>query len=76
MSPGGGVAANCPGRTKSAAAEPPEGDSAGAARGVERPKRYLSLNASVAELADAQDLGSCGATRAGSTPAVRINLCQ
>ncbi len=30
--------------------------------------------ARVAELADAQDLGSCGETRAGSTPASRIEL--
>lgn len=28
--------------------------------------------ADVAELADAQDLGSCGATRAGSIPVIRI----
>ena len=31
-----------------------------------------NISARVAELADAQDLGSCGATRAGSTPASRI----
>jgi hypothetical protein len=34
--------------------------------------RYLCTLASVAELADAQDLGSCPARGAGSTPAVRI----
>ncbi len=30
-------------------------------------------SADVAELADAQDLGSCGVTRGGSTPSVRIS---
>ena len=29
--------------------------------------------ADVAELADAHDLGSCGATRGGSSPLIRIN---
>src|SRR5437016_14519421 len=31
-------------------------------------------NATVAELGDAQDLGSCGATRGGSSPSGRITL--
>ena len=29
------------------------------------------INADVAKLADAQDLGSCGAIRAGSSPVIR-----
>lgn len=33
--------------------------------------KYTS-SADVAELADAQDLGSCEATRAGSIPVIRI----
>ena len=32
---------------------------------------YISTHANVAKLADAQDLGSCPARGAGSTPAVR-----
>jgi hypothetical protein len=35
---------------------------------------YLASHANVAELADAQDLGSCPARGAGSTPAVRTYL--
>jgi hypothetical protein len=34
--------------------------------------RYNLIDANVAELADAQDLGSCPVRGAGSTPAVRI----
>jgi hypothetical protein len=34
--------------------------------------RYIATRANVAELADAQDLGSCPVRGAGSTPAVRI----
>src|SRR6266704_6921574 len=33
-------------------------------------------NATVAELGDAQDLGSCGATRGGSSPSGRIAACE
>ena len=33
----------------------------------------LKYNADVAELADAHDLGSCGATRGGSSPLIRTN---
>jgi hypothetical protein len=36
--------------------------------------RYTCPHANVAELADAQDLGSCGVTLPGSTPGVRIRL--
>src|SRR3990172_851566 len=37
------------------------------------PRRLVSAHhATVAELADAQDLGSCGATRGGSTPSGRM----
>src|SRR5512140_139265 len=36
------------------------------------PARATSCTARVAELADAQDLGSCGETRGGSTPPSRI----
>ena len=32
-----------------------------------------NITADVAELADAHDLGSCGATRGGSSPLIRIN---
>jgi hypothetical protein len=35
---------------------------------------YILMYANVAELADAQDLGSCPVRGAGSTPAVRIHL--
>ena len=35
-------------------------------------KVKCSNNATVAELVDAQDLGSCGATRGGSSPSGRI----
>ena len=34
----------------------------------------VACDARVAELADAQDLGSCGETRGGSTPLSRTNL--
>lgn len=57
----------------------------GAHRGSRRPERSRSLlcvgpasvsgvpcNATVAELVDAQDLGSCGVTRGGSSPSGRI----
>ena len=33
----------------------------------------MANDADVAELADAQDLGSCGVTCGGSTPSVRMN---
>jgi hypothetical protein len=33
---------------------------------------YLKHIADVAELADAHDLGSCGVTRGGSSPLIRI----
>ena len=36
--------------------------------------RTATTPADVAELADAQDLGSCGATHVGSNPTVRIYL--
>ena len=32
------------------------------------------INAGMAELADAQDLGSCGLLRAGSSPVTRTNM--
>src|SRR5881398_588550 len=35
-----------------------------------------SYPATVAELVDAQDLGSCGATRGGSSPSGRIRTCR
>ena len=35
---------------------------------------YLTYIADVAELADAHDLGSCGATRGGSSPLIRIKI--
>jgi hypothetical protein len=35
------------------------------------PKDYFHNNAGMAELADAQDLGSCAARRAGSIPVAR-----
>ena len=35
---------------------------------------YRGTNASVAELADALDLGSSGAIRVGSSPSARTNL--
>jgi hypothetical protein len=34
--------------------------------------KFLDGGATVAELADAQDLGSCGVTREGSSPSGRI----
>ncbi len=42
-----------------------------ALRNEDKPSSMMHI-ARVAELADAQDLGSCGETRAGSTPASRI----
>ena len=38
-----------------------------------RASNYYIGQAGVAELADAQDLGSCGATRGGSNPFARTN---
>ncbi len=38
-----------------------------------RTSNYSIGQAGVAELADAQDLGSCGATRGGSNPFARTN---
>jgi hypothetical protein len=37
---------------------------------------YILPHANVAKLADAQDLGSCPARGAGSTPAVRIGVAS
>ena len=37
-----------------------------------QPYNLLKNKADVAELADAHDLGSCGVTRGGSSPLIRI----
>ena len=42
-------------------------------KGEGRTRRQVSRSARVAELVDAQDLGSCGATRGGSSPPFRTS---
>ena len=41
--------------------------------GFDLPCNFLKNKADVAELADAHDLGSCGATRGGSSPLIRTS---
>ena len=41
---------------------------------MENMKYYTGIAAGVAELVDAQDLGSCGVTRGGSSPSTRTSL--
>src|SRR5213082_1564674 len=50
----------------------PQWSSAAIPRGRQAAKFKPGNHATVAELVDAQDLGSCGATRGGSSPSGRI----
>jgi hypothetical protein len=52
---------------------PAHGPGARKGAGADGPYFEAQHDAKVAELVDAQDLGSCGATRPGSSPGFRIN---